>query len=34
MNFENIEFQQKKIIDSIKLTKSDPCDLNQEIFEF
>ena len=31
MNFENIEFQQKKIIDSIKVTKSDPCDLNQEI---
>lgn len=31
MNFEDIEFQQEKIIDSIKITKSDPCDFNQEI---
>lgn len=31
MNFENIEFQQKKIFDSIKITKSNNCDLNEEI---
>ena len=31
MNFEDIEFQQEKIIDSIKITKGDPCDFNQEI---